>query len=282
MDSTPSLWPDLNESKSPQSTEPLLKWPGGKRLLLKHLLDLVPSNLGRYYEVFAGGAALFFSLRPDVALLSDTNRELTNCYIQVRDHPDEVIDNLGRYKNTKDDYYSVRSNVPKDRAARAARLIYLVTLSFNGIYRENRDGDFNVPYGYKVDVNPCNPDRIYAASKALASAEIVSQDFARAVSTAKEGDFVYLDPPYTVAHSNNGFVQYNARIFSWSDQRRLAKVARRLAARGCTVVVSNADHESIVKLYEGFAKKVVTRKSTIAASGTHRRQVTECIYVAQR
>ena len=257
---------------------PLLKWPGGKRNLLNSILPLVPAGFKRYYEPFLGGGALFFALGPQEAFLSDKNAELINAYVQVRDKPDLVIRALRKLKNSKTNYYSIRSSKPLSDASHAARFIYLVTLAFNGIYRVNLNGEFNVPYGYKKHLDPCDAGRIRQASALLSKSVIHDQDFEEALADAAKGDLVYLDPPYTVAHGNNGFVKYNAKIFSWDDQLCLARVANNLAAKGCTVIVSNADHASIRKLYRHFAATILERNSTIAASSDFRSRVTECIF----
>jgi len=256
----------------------LLKWPGGKRALLRHILAFVPSTFNTYFEPFVGGGALFFALQAEHAILADKNTELINCYKQVRDNPEAVIVHLSKLRNTEEDYYIVRETVPSDDTARAARFIYLMTLSFNGIHRVNLQGKFNVPYGYKDYLNPCDAPKILHVSKLLSSAELLDEDFEATVSNAKAGDFIYFDPPYTVAHINNGFLKYNDRIFSWSDQIRLATTALHLAERGCKVVISNADHPSILELYRSFRMYRITRSSAIAASGEFRRPITECIF----
>jgi DNA adenine methylase len=259
---------------------PLLKWPGGKRSLLKTILPLVPKRFNRYFEPFFGGGALFFALQPDKAYLSDKNAELIHAYSQVRDHPSTVIRELRKLRNSERHYYNIRENMPTGDAARAARLIYLITLAFNGIYRVNLKGEFNVPYGYKTHLNPCDEERIHEASTILKGAVVREEDFEKALSGCKTGDLVYLDPPYTVAHGNNGFIKYNAKIFSWEDQLRLARVAKDLATRGCTVIVSNADHSSIRKLYGDFVTTRLQRNSIIAASSNFRSRVTEHIFYA--
>ena len=251
---------------------PLLKWPGGKRNLLHLILPLVPSKFNRYFEPFFGGGALFFALRPRKAFISDKNAELIHAYSQVRDRPDAVIRELRRLPNSEEDYYKVRSSIPKNEAARAARMIYLITLAFNGIYRVNLRGEFNVPYGYKTHLDPCDGDRIRKASELLRGAIIKDQDFEEALRPASDGDLVYLDPPYTVAHGANGFVKYNAKIFSWTTSA-LARTAKELANRGCTVIVSNADHASIRRLYRGFEIAVLERSSIIAASSDFRSRI---------
>lgn len=261
---------------------PILKWPGGKRKLIKHLTDHVPSGYGRYFEPFAGGAALFFALRPATGILSDTNTELINCYTQVRDRPDELIDCLSQMRNSQDDYYRVRQSQPRDSVARAARIIYLSNLSFNGIHRVNLQGQFNVPYGRKTDRVPYNADLLLQASTLLHNIDLVVADFEDATSSATQGDLVYFDPPYTVLHSNNGFVKYNEKIFSWDDQTRLAALACRLSKMGCHVMVSNASHASVRDLYPDFDEKVIQRASQIAAQGKYRRPVTESLFLARR
>lgn len=257
---------------------PLLKWPGGKRGLLKHLLPLIPTKFGKYFEPFVGGGALFFAIQPKNGTIADNNLDLINCYLQIRDHADELIERLARLKNTKEDYYSTRRNNPKDAIDRATRLIYLSTLSFNGIHRVNLKGEFNVPYGYKTYLRPCDPERIRNISKALSSVNILCSDFEFTVQNAERGDLIYFDPPYTVSHNNNGFIKYNSKIFSWDDQIRLAGVAKNLSNRGCQVIVSNANHSSIVDLYSNFQMQKVERPSVIAASSKYRGYVTECIF----
>jgi DNA adenine methylase len=159
-------------------------------------------------------------------------------------------------------------------------MIYLITLAFNGIYRVNLRGEFNVPYGYKTHLDPCDGDRIRRASELLRTAVVRDYDFEEALRPATRGDLVYLDPPYTVAHGNNGFVKYNAKIFSWEDQVRLARAAKELVNKGCTVIVSNADHGSIRRLYLGFKTAVLERNSVIAASSDFRSRITECVFHA--
>jgi DNA adenine methylase len=257
---------------------PLLKWPGGKRRLVQFILPLVPREFNRFYEPFLGSGAVFFALRPINAFLSDRNPDLISTYRQVRDNPQAVIKELRKLRNTEKNYYAIRSAHPKSDPQKAARLIYLSTLSFNGIHRVNLKGAFNVPYGFKTHLTPCEPNRIHAASEVLRRTEIKCQDFEVAVADAQKGDVVYLDPPYTTAHSNNGFLKYNAKIFTWDDQKRLAHLAHTLADRGCSVIVSNADHSSIQTLYRHFRVMKIDRYSVIAASREFRRRITECVF----
>jgi DNA adenine methylase len=257
---------------------PVFKWAGGKRRLLRSLLPYTSHIPGVYFEPFLGSGALFFALAPARAVLADSNAELINFYVQLQCRPDSVIKELRKFRNTAADYYRIRNKDNGARSQRAARFLYLTTLAFNGIYRLNIKGKFNVPYGQKKHVKVCDSGRLRKAAEILHSAVIKCGDFEETVKGAGKGDLVYFDPPYTVAHGNNGFVKYNSKIFSWKDQVRLASLARKLAGRGCRVVISNADHESIRGLYSGFGCDIITRHSVMAADSDYRRPVTECIF----
>lgn len=257
---------------------PLIKWPGGKRALFESIAPHFPTTPKRYYEPFLGGGAVFFALQPKRSWLSDTNEELINLYRQVRDAPDDLIKILRTFKNSEEAYYQIRAQSFRSPKKRAARLMYLTTLSFNGIHRVNLQGQFNVPYGNKTYLDTCDESRIRTASRALASARLDVADFETATRKASAGDLVYFDPPYTVAHAHNGFVKYNERIFSWADQVRLAEHARDLVQRGCHVVISNADHPSVRTLYRDFTVKTIERFSRIAASSAHRKAITEALF----
>lgn len=257
---------------------PLIKWPGGKRALVGSILQFIPDSFGTYFEPFFGGGALFFALQPTDAVLSDANAELINTYIQVRDNPEALAKVLRSLRNSESDYYKIRALAPRTPLRKAARFLYLTRLSFNGIHRVNLRGEFNVPYGYKTHLTTVDEEHLYYASSALKGTKLITGDFEETTRDAGKGDVVYFDPPYTVAHGLNGFVKYNERIFSWSDQERLAKYARSLAKRGCKVIVSNADHQSIHGLYRGFRCHIIKRPSVIAASSSHRREITECVF----
>jgi DNA adenine methylase len=260
-----------------ESCSPLFRWAGGKRRLIEQIRPLLPAKFNRYYEPFCGGAAVFFALRPEVALLADRNAELINCYRQVKERPERVIAACQKLKNTKTEFYRVRASLPHDPVGAAARLIYLMNYSFNGIYRVNSRGKFNVPYGGKKK-REFDVERIRRVSKAFAKVEFVHDDFEKAAAGAKSGDLVYFDPPYTVAHGNNGFIQYNEKIFSWEDQVRLESFARRLAKRGCHVIISNAEHPSLMKLYSDFKRETVRRHSGIGASSNSRKRISEYVF----
>jgi DNA adenine methylase len=270
------------EQSSHTGLEPLFRWPGGKRWLVPTLMGLIPDRFGTYYEPFFGAGALFFALRPPAAVLSDQNAELMACYRAVREEHADVASHLRAFPRSKDGYYEIRAAHPAARPERAARLIYLTTLAFNGIYRVNRLGEFNVPYGGREYPALGSAGSLTAHAAALAAAEILSCDFEVAVASAGRGDLVYLDPPYTVAHSNNGFLRYNERIFSWRDQERLAAVAAELDRRGCHVILSNAAHESVRSLYGSFRVLTISRRSLIAADPSHRQRSEELVLTNAR
>lgn len=261
-----------------KSISPLLKWPGGKRALASSILPFIPKSSGRYFEPFVGGGALFFALSPASATLSDTNVDLIETYKIVRNRPRDLIRILRTMRNSEKQYYKIRAERPESPVQRAARFIYLCTLSFNGIHRYNLKGDFNVPYGFKTHLEVCDDQRILACSAKLKQSRLISGDFEAVVDKARKGDLIYLDPPYTVAHNNNGFVKYNASIFSWKDQERLAAAANSARERGCYVIVSNADHSCVKALYRKFNVETITRPSVIASSSEFRKTITESLF----
>jgi DNA adenine methylase len=276
----------LLEPRITNPAEPFLKWAGGKRLLLPSIAPRLPKldDGCRYFEPFLGGGAVFFTLRPTEALLSDINSELIQAYCAVRDSLTDVIEVLRTLKNTRDDFYRIRAWRPQSRARRAARFIYLNKTCFNGLYRENLAGNFNVPYGrHRYNTQVCDVDQLEAASHALQSCCLRTADFVTSVRTAKRGDLVYFDPPYITGHQNNGFVEYNAKVFSWADQHRLLELATRLVDRGVHVAISNGDHSSIRWLYAdnpSFRIHTLKRKSTMAGQAVRRFSRTELLIVS--
>jgi DNA adenine methylase len=259
--------------------EPFLKWPGGKRWLTSRHLDLFPKTYGRYIEPFLGGAAVFFALTPEEAYLSDANGELINTYNRIKNNWAQIEKRLATYHKSHDSdfYYKVRKRNPKQGIARAARFLYLNRTCFNGIYRVNQDGVFNVPIGSKDEVS-FEKGYLEAVAKVLKDARIRKSDFATAIGKAQKGDFVFVDPPYTVMHNNNGFVKYNAQLFSWKDQARLATAIKAAGKRGALIMLSNADHESVKALYKGFGThQTLERSSVLAGDPGCRRAATELL-----
>lgn len=267
-------------------TEPLLKWPGGKRWLAGDVLPIIRrrlSDTGRYFEPFAGGAALFFSLRPERAVLGDINSDLINTYSTVRDEPVAVLRALRRLRVTYEEYYRIRESRPRSAVGRAARFLYLNRTAFGGMYRVNAQGTFNVPYGggSRTPSILWRTGILQACAAALQHTELVNADFEHLILRAAIGDVVYCDPTYTVAHDNNGFVRYNERNFSWDDQCRLACAASTAASRGATVIISNAHHRSVASLYKGWRRVLVRRKSRICPLIDARRDTAEYIFVSR-
>lgn len=268
----------MSENRPP-SVNSFLKWAGGKRWLIPELQRHLPASFNRYIEPFLGGGAVFFALRPTSATLSDLNGDLIELYQVVRDHPQQLRELLldHEQKHTKDYYYSIRSDVPTAKIERAARTLYLNRTCFNGLYRVNKKGEFNVPIGTKTTVVFPGED-FNAYSAALVSADLIVADFEEVIDDAEDGDLVYVDPPYTVAHNMNGFLKYNDHIFSWSDQERLRSAISRAAERGAMVIASNANHESIKDLYSGLGiHHEVTRYSVIAGPVAKRNPTSEVL-----
>jgi DNA adenine methylase len=264
---------------SSEIIRPFLRWPGGKQWLATRLSKLVPKKCRTYFEPFIGGGSLFFASRPKSAKLGDLNERLIETYTAVRDRPLDVIQALSEWPNSKDIYYQIRSQVFTDNIRRAAQTIYLSKTCWNGLYRVNREGQFNVPFG-NHERSVYDEKNILDASHILQTAELISCDFEDTVNSAASDDFVYIDPPYTVLHSKNGFRQYNDRLFSWNDQIRLAGVARKLIENGCSVVVSNANHPEVVKLYSGFKYYKLSRHSILAADPLRRCKTHEALFIS--
>jgi len=262
-------------------TVPFLKWAGGKRWLMHAGLPR-PLSFERYVEPFLGGGAIFFGLRPERALLSDINPELIELYEVMRDAPNALRTCMEFHhaQHDHDYYYVVRAQRPEGLIDRAARTLYLNRTCWNGLYRVNRRGEFNVPIGTKSAVVMPDDD-FYAISSLLKRVEIACCDFESTIDQAKEGDFLFVDPPYTVKHNMNGFVKYNECIFTWADQIRLRDSVSRAASRGVAVVVTNADHPSVIELYDQVAEyRSVPRSSVLAGPGNRRGRTTEALFIA--
>lgn len=259
---------------------PFLKWPGGKRWLVAQHSAWFLGHAGRHIEPFLGGGAAFFHARPLRAILSDFNGDLINTYEVVRDSPGDVesLLSLHQKNHSSDYYYETRASLPVSPLERAARFIYLNRTCFNGLYRVNLKGSFNVPLGTKTNVLRPDDD-LHEISKALADVELRSRDFAGTISVGRAGDFLYADPPYTVQHNNNNFVKYNERIFSWADQVRLSERLLSAARRGVRVLMSNADHHSVQSLYKDkvWTRISVSRHSVLASQSEKRTSTTELV-----
>lgn len=263
--------------------KPFLRWAGGKKWFSKHLQNLLPSKVVNYHEIFLGSGSVFFNLPNDYytsARLSDTNRDLINAFQQVKSNCAEVISILKSFQNTEKFYYSLRDKYDeKSKAFNAARLIFLNKTGFNGIYRVNSDGRFNVPYGFRKSVDFVDEQNLIQVRKRLKNVTLKTLDFEHALENIQDGDLVFIDPPYTVAHENNGFIAYNQKLFSIDDQVRLAKATEKIHEKGAYFILTNAAHKSIKSIYENCGLRIeVTRMSLIGGSGAKRELITEYIF----
>ncbi len=238
---------------------PVVKWVGGKTRLLPELISRLPERWNRYYEPFAGGAALFFRLAPKRAVLADFNHDLIGLYTAIANDVSAVIRRLEMHREMHNEshYYEMRTRwndreVSWSTPERAAAFIYLNKTCFNGLWRVNRSGSFNVPIGRYTDPPICVPDTLRAAQHVLARAEIRRADYRTAVTDARAGDFLYFDPPYDPVNPTSNFTSYTVSAFGPDQQRELADTARALVAKGCRVMLSNSDTPFIRSLYKGM------------------------------
>jgi DNA adenine methylase len=274
-------------AKEPLLLPLFLKWAGGKLQLIEQFKNLFPHNFNNYYEPFIGSGAVFFYLKSKLKLnkvfLSDANEELINCFVAVRDKPSELIELLSNHqkKHSKEYYYAVRS-IECDRldsVNKAARLIYLNKTCFNGLYRVNSKGQFNVPMGdYE---NPCifDTNTLYQASQLLQGVHLRVMAFEKVVNFAQKDDFIYLDPPYIPLSKTSSFTQYSKGSFSGKEQKRLSEVFRILDLRGCFVMLSNSDHALTRELYRDYEKNIVIvrAKRMINSVGSKRGVINEVV-----
>ena len=261
--------------------EPFLKWAGGKRWLVNCHRDIFPSEFRRYIEPFLGSGATYFGLQPRKAILGDINSELVEVYETIKYHWEEVIRMLKRHQNrhSKEYYYHLRSSRPRSAWGRAARFIYLNRTCWNGLYRVNKNGQFNVPIGTRSSVL-LNSDDFESTAKLLKNAKLIGGDFKNVIDKAKSGDFIFVDPPYTVQHNYNNFVKYNEKLFVWPDQIRLKDSLVSAHSRGAKILLTNANHPAIEELYSGdkcFDMIPLSRNSAIASKSTHRGETSELI-----
>ncbi len=280
----------LTVDTSRQNLSPFVKWAGGKGSLLRYLLPHVPLHLNNYYEPFLGGGAFFLGIcsrNTDFnACLSDINTELINSYKVVKEAPEELIRLLSRFQieydasvNKSEFYYKKRDWRPTDLFESAARLIFLNKTCYNGLYRVNSRGEFNVPFGSYKRPRILNAENIRAVSKALrdTKTELRSVDYKIALSRCAMNDFVYLDPPYQPKSKTSSFTDYTPGGFSERDQEELADEFAELVDRGCAVLLSNSDTSLTRRLYKEFDARRVSVNRPISCVGTRRTGYRELI-----
>ncbi|MDX2244432.1 MAG: DNA adenine methylase [Leptolyngbyaceae cyanobacterium bins.302] len=259
---------------------PFLKWAGGKGKLIPQYSFHFPQNYSTYYEPFLGGGAIFFHLQPRQALLMDINSELVNVYQCVRDRLAELIELLKSHRDAHCHayYYQIRACIPTAAVERAARLIYLNKTCFNGLYRENSKGQFNVPMGSYKNPGIFDPALLVAASRSLQSAIIQQSAFEAILTHAKTSqDFVYFDPPYFPISATSNFTAYNRYTFKQEDHIRLRDTFATLANRGVKVMLSNSDCPFVRDLYQGFNIRLITAARAINSKATRRGKITELL-----
>ena len=273
------------ETGQQDAVGPFLKWAGGKRWFVHHHAQLFPKTFNRYFEPFLGGGAVYFHLQPRQAVLADINPDVIAAYRAVKEQWVGLKKSLSYHQRAHDEdedyYYEVRDRAPTKLVPRASRMIYLNRTCFNGIYRVNKQGFFNVPRGSKDEVL-LDSDNFKAMSALLAGADLRVSDFEGVINEAGEDDLILADPPYTVRHNFNGFIQYNEVLFSWADQERLASALKRAASRGAKIVATNANHHCVRSLYNSwdFLTHSVSRFSQISADVASRRQFEELVITA--
>lgn len=293
-----NVWLEVNElgtlsirtESKPQEkvtkAAPFLKWAGGKGQLLKQYEEFFPNEFNNFLEPFIGGGAVFFHLYSKGRLqngkgvfLFDSNEELINCYLVIKEDVERLIKILNgpKFINTEKTFYKIRAEDIKDRFERAARTMYLNKTCFNGLYRVNSKGKFNVPFGGYKNPLICNSRNLVAVSLALRNVEILHEDFDKCLKLAKKNDFIYFDPPYQTLNKTSSFTSYTKNPFREEDQKKLNTVFRELNRVGCKIMLSNSDTSFIRRLYKEFRIKVVLAKRAINCKASGRGTINELV-----
>ncbi len=265
--------------------EPFLKWAGGKSQLLKQFECFLPPKFNNYLEPFVGGGAVFFylyntgRLKGKKIILIDSNEELINCFLVIKENVERLISILKgpKYVNKKEVYYRIRAEEPKDRFERAARTIYLNKTCFNGLYRVNSKGKFNVPFGRYKNPLICDSRNLRAVSIALKNVKILCDDFEKSLEYAGKGDFIYFDPPYQPLSKTSNFTSYTKDGFGEAEQRRLYCVFHELDKRGCKVMLSNSNTDFIKRLYRRYRLERVKANRAINCKAEGRGKIEELV-----
>jgi DNA adenine methylase len=261
--------------------KPFLRWAGGKTWLIPTLRTILEGGSFKgYHEPFVGAGAVFLNMTSGMqrVSLSDLNAELIDTYQAIKKDHSRVLTNLNNWSVNRDKYNEIRQKRYTDPFMIAARMIYLNFHSYNGIYRVNSSGQYNVPFGRREGTE--YPAREVACfSAALQNVKLTTGDFSNSLKHVRAGDLVYIDPPYTVSHNNNGFIAYNQKLFSFDDQVRLRSFTEEITARDAYFIMSNAHHDSIAALYMGrhLEKRVVHRANKIGGKAAIRGRTTELV-----
>ncbi|MEW8959590.1 MAG: DNA adenine methylase [Moorella sp. (in: firmicutes)] len=263
-----------------EQPKPVVKWAGGKAQLIRQFEPLFPrKEYGLYIEPFVGGGAVFFHLLPPRAVLIDNNEELINFYRIVRDHLEELLEDLKKHKNTPEYYYSVRALDPGHLSPveRASRFLYLNKTGYNGLWRVNSRGKHNVPFGRYKNPKIVDEPNLRLVREVLRHARVLCDDFSRVLDFARQDAFVYLDPPYHPLSPTANFTGYTSSSFGPEDQKRLADVFKELDKRGCLVMLSNSDTPFIRELYAGYDIQIVYARRAINCRPERRGPITELV-----
>ena len=266
-----------------EETYPIVKWVGGKRQLMFELLKNMPKSYNRYFEPFIGGGALFFELQPDNAYISDMNEELINLYQVVRDEVDKLICDLQKHDISKEYFMEIR-NIDRTEeyqnwsdVQKASRFIYLNRTCFNGMYRVNSKGEFNVPFGHYKNPRILDENNLINCSNLLQGIEIKHADFSEILKKVKKGDFVYFDPPYVPLSETSSFTSYTKEGFDIDMQFKLRDVCDELDTIGVNFLLSNSDTKLVNDLYENYNIKKVFASRQINANADGRGKITEVL-----
>lgn len=269
--------------KLKEETYPIVKWVGGKRQLMFELLKNMPKTYNRYFEPFIGGGALFFELQPQNAYISDMNEELINLYTVVRDDVYELIDDLNKHKVSKEYFMGIR-NIDRTKeyqnwsdVKKASRFIYLNRTCFNGMYRVNSQGQFNVPFGNYKNPRIVDTENLINCSKLLKNTEICCADFSEILNKVQKGDFVYFDPPYVPLNETSSFTSYTKDGFDLDMQFKLRDVCDELDSKGIMFMLSNSDTKLVNELYSNYEIKKVFASRAINANPNGRGKITEVL-----
>jgi DNA adenine methylase len=275
-----------NPGKNPLA-RPFLKWAGGKRQLLSEILKYTPpaSKIRTYYEPFVGAGALLFELQPKKAIINDTNSQLINCYDVIKNNLEGLFEELSKHKNEKEYFYSIREldRTPQyenlSDIEKASRIIYLNKTCYNGLFRVNNQGQFNTPFGKYKDPKIRDETVLKAVNKYLNTSDVtfLNVDFEEAVSTAKKGDFIYLDPPYDPISDTSSFTGYDINGFGKEEQKRLKDTFDELSKKGIKCILSNSKTPFITKLYEEYEIISVPAIRSINSKASKRGQIEEVL-----
>lgn len=267
--------------------KPVMKWVGGKRQLLSEILPMIPNEFNKYFEPFVGAGAVLFDMLPDKAVVNDLNTELINVYKVIKEQPDELIELLKEHtnNNSKEYFYQIRE---LDRQAeynnlsdiyKASRTIYMNKTGFNGLFRVNKNGKFNVPWGRYKNPKILDADNILAMNKYFneCDIEILNVDYKEALNSVSKGDFVYLDPPYLPISSSSAFTAYTSDGFGTKEQEELKKTCDMLNDMGVKFLLSNSYHPFLLELYQDYNIKIVEARRNVNSKGHKRGKIREIL-----